>query len=128
MRQALEIEPIVSKRLAIFKQWLGAQVSDQSWGTLMLEFKLYALRRPESRDKLLKLYEKVASSSVHDLIKLLFGDGLSKPARVGVERRLAIMGAVLSAVALESHFKPHLFPKLQMKAVLEELFEALVHA
>ena len=128
MRQALEIEPIVSKRLAIFKQWLGAQVSDQSWGTLMLEFKLYALRRPESRDKLLKLYEKVASSSVHDFIKLLFGDGLSKPARVGVERRLAIMGAVLSAVALESHFKPHLFPKLQMKAVLEELFEALVHA
>ena len=128
MRQALEIEPIVSKRLAIFKQWLGAQVSDQSWGTLMLEFKLYALRRPESRDKLLKLYEKVASSSVHDLIKLLFGAGLSKPARVGVERRLAIMGAVLSAVALESHFKPHLFPKLQMKAVLEELFEALVHA
>jgi len=128
MRQALESEPIVSMRLGIFKQWLGAQVSDQSWGTLMLEFKLYALRRPESRDKLLKLYEKVASSSVHDLIKLLFGDGLSKPARVGVERRLAIMGAVLSAVALESHFKPHLFPKLQMKAVLEELFEALVHA
>ena len=80
MRQALEIEPIVSKRLAIFKQWLGAQVSDQSWGTLMLEFKLYALRRPESRDKLLKLYEKVASSSVHDLIKLLFGDGLSNVA------------------------------------------------
>ena len=80
MRQALEIEPIVSKRLAIFKQWLGAQVSDQSWGTLMLEFKLYALRRPESRDKLLKLYEKVASSSVHDLIKLLFGASASRRA------------------------------------------------
>jgi AcrR family transcriptional regulator len=128
MRQSLEIEPNVSKRLGIFKQWLGAQVSDQSWGTLMLEFKLYALRRPESRDKLMKLYERMANSSVHDFIKLLFGDRLSKAARVGVERRLAIMGAVLSAVALESHFKPHLFPKPQIQGVLEEVFEALIHA
>ena len=38
------------------------------------------------------------------------------------------MGAVLSAVALESHFKPHLFPKAQIQGVLEEVFEALVHA
>ena len=128
MRQSLEIEPTVGKRLAFFKQWLGAQVSDQSWGTLMLEFKLYALRRPESRDKLMKMYERMANSSVHDFIKLLFGDHLSKAARVGVERRLAIMGAVLSAVALESHFKPHLFPKLQIQGVLEEVFEALIHA
>ena len=81
MRQSLEVEPTVSKRLGIFKQWLGAQVSDQSWGTLMLEFKLYALRRPESRDKLMKLYERMANSSVHDFIKLLFGDGLSKAER-----------------------------------------------
>ncbi len=128
MRLALEAEPIVTKRLDIFKQWIGVQVSDQSWGTLMLEFKLYALRRPESRDKLMKLYERMANSSVHDFIKLLFGDRLSKAARAGVERRLAIMGAVLSAVALESHFKPHLFPKLQIQGVLEEVFEALVHA
>jgi AcrR family transcriptional regulator len=128
MRQALETEPIVSRRLPIFKRWLGTQVSDQSWSTLMLEFKLYALRRPESRDKLLKLYEQMASSSIHDFIKLLFGDGLSKAARLGIERRLSIMGSVLSAVALESHFKPHLFPRLQIQAVLEEAFEALVHA
>jgi len=59
---------------------------------------------------------------------LLFGEGLSKAARLGIERRLSIMGSVLSAVALESHFKPHLFPRLQIQAVLEEAFEALVHA
>ena len=128
MRRALEGEPVIGKRLGIFKQWLGVQVSDQSWGTLMLEFKLYALRRPDSREKLLKLYERMANSSIHDFIKLLFGDGLSKAARLAVERRLAIMGAVLSAVALESHFKPHLFPKPQMQVVLDEVFEALIHA
>ncbi len=43
--------------------------------------------------------------------------------RAAVERRLAIMGAVLSAVILESHFRP----KLRLDGVLEELYEALVH-
>ena len=74
--------------------------------------------------------KKSFDSDAADLAGLLaeFDAKFPALARVGVERRLAIMGAVLSAVALESHFKPHLFPKLQMKAVLEELFEALVHA
>jgi len=38
------------------------------------------------------------------------------------------MGAVMSAVVLESHFRPALLPKAQIHAVLEELFEALIHA
>ena len=38
------------------------------------------------------------------------------------------MGAILSAVILESHFRPKLLPKQQLQAVLEELYEALIHA
>src|SRR5271167_836917 len=43
IRQVIEAEPELSKRPGIFKRWLAAQLSDQAWGTLMLEFKLYAL-------------------------------------------------------------------------------------
>jgi hypothetical protein len=37
------------------------------------------------------------------------------------------MGAIVSAVILESHFRPKLLPRQQLKAVLEELYDALIH-
>ena len=128
IRQVIESEPEVTRRPAIFKQWLAAQLSDHAWGTLMLEFKLYALRRPASREKLQNMYDLLFKSSGRDFIEVLFGENLDKAARAGVERRLAIMGAVLSAVILESHFRPKLLTKQHMQGLLQELYEALIHA
>jgi AcrR family transcriptional regulator len=126
IRQIIEAEPKVSKRPEIFKRWIASQASDHAWATLMLEFKLYALRRPRSREKLQHLYEILFKSN--DLIELLFGSGLDKEARAAIERRLAVMGAILSGVILESHFRPKLLPKAHLQALLDELFEALIHA
>jgi AcrR family transcriptional regulator len=128
VRKVIEAEPEVSKRPEIFKRWIATQVSDHSWGTLMLEFKLYALRQPRSRERLQHLYDLLFKSSGDDFIEMLFGDDLDTAARAAVQRRLAIMGAILSAVILESHFRPKLLPKAHLQAVLEELYEALIHA
>ena len=128
IRQVLESEPTVSKRPAIFRRWMATQAADHSWGTLMLEFKLYALRRPESREKLLHMYELMAKASGDDFIELLFGADLDKASRAAAERRLVILGAILSAVNLESHFRPKLLPKPQVEAVLNELYEALIRS
>jgi AcrR family transcriptional regulator len=123
----LENESDLKKRQSLFKQWLTRQIADRSWGTLTLEFKLYALRRPSSREKLQHLYQFVLKDAGKDLVELLFGKGLSRATRAAVERRLSVVGAVLSALVLESHFKPHLFPDNQMKALAEELVESLLH-
>jgi AcrR family transcriptional regulator len=128
IRQVIEAAPEVSTRVEIFKRWLSEQLSDDTWGILMLEFKLYALRRPESREKLQNLYDLLFKSSGRDFIALLLGDDLDKATRAGAERRLAIMGAILSAVVLESHFRPKLLTKQHMQGVFEELYEALIHA
>jgi AcrR family transcriptional regulator len=126
IRRVIEAEPAISKRPEIFRRWIAVQACDHTWGTLMLEFKLYALRRPESREKLLHMYELMAKASGRDFIELLFGADLDKVARAAVERRLVILGAIMSAVNLESHFRPKLLPKQQMKTVLNELYEALI--
>lgn len=128
VRQIIEAEPVVSKRPGIFREWIATQAADQTWGTLMLEFKLYALRRPESREKLLHMYERMQKASGNDFIELLFGANLDKATRAAVERRLVILGAILSAVNLESHFRPKLMPKQHVQALLDELYEALIHA
>jgi AcrR family transcriptional regulator len=129
MRHVIEAEPDVSKRHGIFKRWLAVGLSDHALGTLMLEFKLYALRRPQSREKLRHMYDLLLlKSSGDDFIGALFGYDLDKPTRATIERRLAVMGAIVSAVILESHFRPKLLPRQQLQAVLEELYEALIHA
>jgi hypothetical protein len=74
------------------------------------------------------MYEMVAKSSGVDFIELLFGASLDKAAHAAVERRLAILGAILSAVNLESHFRPKLLSKQQLHTVLDELYEALIRA
>jgi AcrR family transcriptional regulator len=126
IRKTIEVEPDISARPGIFKRWLIAQLSDHTWGTLMLEFKLYALRRPESRAKLENMFDLLFKSSGKDFVVSLFGNDLDKTARAAAERRLAVMGAVLSAVILESHFRPKLLTKQHMHDVLGELCEALI--
>lgn len=125
---ALGAEPAPENRIALFRAWIAGQVCDRSWGALTLEFKLYALRRPSSRQKLQHLSEILFSSSARDLVDLLFGSGLSRSTRTAIERRLAVMGAVLGAVVLESHFRPELLPAPQVQALILELFDSLVHA
>jgi AcrR family transcriptional regulator len=126
VRKVIEAEPEVSKRPVIFKRWLASQINDHAWGTLMLEFKLYALRRPQSREKLQRLYDLMFKSSGNDFIEVLFGRNFDKASRSAVERRFAVMGAILSAVILESHFRPKLLPRQHLQTLLEELYEALI--
>ena len=129
IREVIEAEPEISKRSGIFKHWLSVQTGDRAWGTLILEFKLYALRRPRSQEKLQHIFDQLLiSPSGNDFIEVLFGSDLTRAARSAIERRLAVMGAVLNAVILESHFRPKLLTKRHLQGVFEELYEALIRA
>lgn len=120
-QRVVAAEPEVGRRIEVFRHWISSQLEDRTWGILMLEFKLYARRRPQSFDKLRHLYDQMTYSSGHDFITLLMGDGIEKEMRVRMERRLSIFGAVLSAVVLESYFRPNLFPEQQLKEIFEDL-------
>jgi AcrR family transcriptional regulator len=126
--KAIEEEPDIRKRPAMFRDWVVSQISDSAWGTLTLEFKLYAMRNQRSREKLQRLYDLLFKESGKDFVASLFGDGLDKDMRKAIERRLALMGAVLSAIVLESHFRPELLPSKQLKGLVDEIFDSLVHA
>jgi AcrR family transcriptional regulator len=128
VRQLIEGEPEASKRAGLFKRWIASQVCDHSFGMLLLEFKLYALRRPRSREKLQHMYDLLLKSSGNDFIEILPGDYLNRASRAAAERSLAIMGAILSAVILENRFRPELLSKPHLRAVLEELYAVLIHA
>jgi AcrR family transcriptional regulator len=126
--RVIEAEPQISKRPGILKRWIASQANDRNWSTLVLEFKLYALRRPRSREKLLHLYDMLRSLSGDNFVGMLFGDNLDRQSRAAAERRLAVIGAVLGAVVLESRLQPKLFSKPQLQLVLEDLYDVLIRA
>jgi AcrR family transcriptional regulator len=125
--ELMEREPDFRRRRGMFKRSVLDQISDPSLGTLNLAFKLYAMRQPQSRKKLKQFYKLLVNSSGERLVDLLFGNGLDQVKRAVVERRIAILGAVLSAVIFESHFRPELLSRTQVQAVTQDLFNALIN-
>lgn len=79
------------------------------------------------RAGLLKLYDELFSDVAKELPELIFGTGLSKSERNDADRRLAILSGALSGIVLESHFRPSLLPPQQMKRMVGELFDAIIH-
>lgn len=123
----IQEESDLGKRREVLRSWIVSQVCDSTWGTLTLEFKLYAVRRPESRERLLKLYEKLFSIPAKAFPELLFGKGLPRATRYAIERRFAVLGGALSGMVLESHFRPAYLPSSHLQRMVGELFDALVH-
>ena len=126
MHSRVKAEPDLGKRLGIMRQWIVDQVGDPSLGTLTLEFKLYVVRRPESKERLLKLYDELFGDVARDLPSLLFGSGLSRSEKKTLDRRLAALGGALSGMTLESDFRPSLLSAKYLQKLVGELFDALV--
>jgi AcrR family transcriptional regulator len=124
----IEEEPDLKERRGIFKRWLVEQICGPESGTLTLEFKLYAVRRPEIRDKMLNLYNALFMGTDGDLLEVLFGKKQTKATRTTIEKRLAVMGGALSALILERHFRPALLGPKDLQQFAEEIFDALLPA
>lgn len=120
-------EPDLNERRSIFKRWLIEQICAPESGTLTLEYKLYAVRRPELRAKWLDLYNALFAGADGLSIELLFGDKQPKAARLEIEQRFAVLGGALTALILERQFRPALLPANRLRKFAEEIFDALVH-
>ncbi len=126
MIETLRGEEEQANRIGMFRSWMVAQVSDPSFGTLMLEFKLHAVRGPQSLERLQALHDAIFRSTALQFVALLFGTDLPSARREGIERRLAVMGSVLSAVALERRFRPQSLSCTDVQTLAAELLDVLV--
>ena len=113
------------ERIKQLRAMLVRKASDKSWTMLVLEFKLFALRQPKLKARLQKLMSMLKSTTAKGSLCSVFGELKPGESR-GVERRMALVGAIMSAAVLESHFRPELLSGKDLDAVLSELFEALI--
>lgn len=108
--------------LAAFRDFYVDLVQDRAWPILSLEFKLYALRHPESKARLRKAFEMSKATSESGTEDQLFGK-LTRLEKVENELALIALGPIVSGLILESHFEPELLTEKGLRRILGRIFD-----
>lgn len=110
--------------LEAFRHFYVGLVSDRTWPILTLEFKLFALRHPQSKDRLRKAFEMAKPSQQEKEESKVFGHLTGEQKR---DNQLAIvaLGPVFSGLILESHFEPEILSEKGLRRILGRIFDAL---
>jgi AcrR family transcriptional regulator len=110
--------------LATFREFYVGLATDRIWPILTLEFKLFALRHPESKERLRKAFEMSKPTTDGGLHEQLFGK-LGWEEKKDNDLSLAALGPVVSGLILESHFEPEVLSEKALRRILGRIFDAL---
>lgn len=112
------------ERFNAFRNFYVGLITDRTWTVLTLEFKLFALRHPESKERLRKAFEMTRATSSPTQLEDFFGR-LDRKRRAEVETSIAALGPILSGLILESHFDGDHLSEKAMRRLLGRIFDAL---
>jgi AcrR family transcriptional regulator len=113
--------------LEAFRDFYVGLVRDKVWPILTLEFKLYALRHPESKERLRKVFELSKASKDGGTDEQLFGK-LTRLEKADNDLALIALGPILSGLILESQFEPEALSEKGLRRILGRIFDALFSA
>ena len=78
MEKLLAASTTVEGNMAAFRTFHLQHASDQAWSLLFLEFKLFAIRHPESKKRLRSLYARMLSPSDEKRLADILGPAKGK--------------------------------------------------
>ena len=110
--------------LEAFREFYVELVRDKIWPILTLEFKLYALRHPESKERYRKVFDLANTSSDGATDEQLFGK-LTRAGKADNDQALIALGPIVSGLLLESHFEPQKLSEKALRRILGRIFDAL---
>ncbi len=113
-----------TQRLETFRQFYIELVNDKQFPILTLEFKLFALRHPESKVRLRKAFEMSKATNDNSMHEQMFGP-LSGQLKADNDLALASLGPIISGLILESHFEPQILSEKGLRRLLGRIFDSL---
>jgi len=113
--------------LEAFRDFYVGLVQDRTWPILTLEFKLYALRHPESKERFRKAFEMSKETNDSGIHQQMFGE-LTRDAKRDNDLSLMALGPIVSGLILESHFEPETLSERALRRILGRIFDALFPA
>ena len=112
--------------MAAFRDFYVALASDRTWPILTLEFKLFALRHPESKERLRKAFEMAKPPRSETRDRLMFGQP-TQTQKADNDLALIALGPIFSGLMLESHFESKILTEKALRRILGRIFDALFH-
>lgn len=109
--------------LEAFRDFYLGLAHDRSWPILTMEFKLFALRHPESKVRLRKAFELAKPPKDDSGASQIFG-ALTGKQKVENDLSLMALGPILSGLILESHFEPVIFSEKALRRILGRIFDS----
>jgi len=110
--------------LEAFREFYVGLVQDRMWPILTLEFKLYALRHPESKERFRKAFEMSKPTKDDAFYEQLFGK-LTRGSKNDTDLSLIALGPIVSGLILESHFERDNLSEKALRRILGRIFDAL---
>jgi AcrR family transcriptional regulator len=115
------------ERLAAVREYYVDRVRDRQWVMLLVEFKLFALRRGRHRARLAAAFRRArASVKTNALQELLPGRFHDTPE--AAEARKAVLEATLNGLVLEHAYDPVRLSEAQVATALRQFFDVMVVA
>lgn len=115
------------RSLEAFRQFYVGLVRDKAWSILTLEFKLFALRHPESKERLRKAFEMSKTTNDNAIYEQTFGQ-LCGSEKARNDLSLLVLGPIVSGLMLESYFEPEVLSEEALRGILGRMFDALFPA
>lgn len=115
----------VDKNLRVLREMFRELSRDRDWALLQLEYKMFILRHPESKERFQQAYMELIPDREMVYAKLIGTPARSRP---GISRALALhsMMPMLSALLLEAEFDPGLLTPRSIQALITEVFDCLL--
>lgn len=115
------------QRHEVFREFFVGLAADRTWPILTLEFKLFAIRHPESKERLRKAFEMSKPAYGGEAYKQMFG-ALTGEQRADNDLALAALGPIVTGLILESYFEPQVLSEKGLRRILGRIFDAMIPA
>jgi AcrR family transcriptional regulator len=126
MQKILAGSTTVEGNMAALRSFYLERAEDQAWSLLLLEFKLFAMRHPESKKRLQSLYAGMLSRRDENRLAEILG--AAAKGKDAISRVIAVqfLQPVISALVLEAQLENSLSDKNVIKKVANRIFDALL--
>jgi AcrR family transcriptional regulator len=112
------------QRMDVFRAFYVGLAEDRTWPVLTLEFKLFALRHPESKERLRRAFEMAKPPKDAASDARMFGK-LMGERKTDNDLALVALGPIFSGLILESYFEPRVLSENGLRRILGRIFDAL---
>lgn len=116
----------VEQNLAALRKFMLNLAEDEAWALLLLEFKLFTIRHPESKKRIQSLHAELIPGNRETRYAQFLGPAAR--GKKAVSRTLAVhsLRPMLSTLLLEAKFDPELFDEEAIRKIAGKVFDALL--